>query len=41
MNSADVETLIEQVVASTQMSGELLEQFVNSVASRNVDARIS
>ena len=40
MNSADVETLIEQVVASTQMSGELLEQFIKSVASRNVDLKL-
>ena len=40
MNSADVETLIEQVVASTKMNGELLEQFIKSVASRNVDLKL-
>ena len=40
MNSADVETLIEQVVASTKMNGELLEQFIKSVASRNVDLEL-
>ena len=40
MNSADVETLIEQVVTSTKMNGELLEQFIKSVASRNVDVKL-
>ena len=40
MNSADVETLIEQVVASTKMNGELLEQFIKSVAKRNVSLKL-
>ena len=37
MNPSDVKHLIEQVVAGEVMDAELLESFIESVASRNVD----
>ena len=37
MNPSDVKHLIEQVVAGEVMDAELLESFIESVASRNVE----